>query len=83
MADKIVFSIQGVPIEISLHISKMVNASPTPLTTESIIKGMQDMAKKTYVRQGLAMALQLGMIESADSGKYKGVEKFKENFRKI
>lgn len=83
MADKTSFLIQDVPIEITLHVSKMVNASITPLTTDSVIKGMQGIAKQSYVRRGLAMALQLGMIESVKSGEFKGVEKFKENFRKI
>jgi len=61
----------------------MVNSSSAPLTTDSVIKGMQGIAKQSYVRRGLAMALQLGMIESVNNGEFMGVEKFKENFRKI
>ena len=83
MADKTSFLVQDVPIDVSLHVSKMVNASLTPLTVDSVIKGMQGIAKQTYVRRGLATALQLGMIESVNNKEYKGVEKFKEDFRKI
>lgn len=83
MADQISYSVQDVPIEIALHISKMINASPTPLTLNSTIKGMQGIAKQTYVRRGLGMALQMGMIESINDNEYKGAEKFKEDFRKI
>ncbi len=67
------YSIPDVPIEIALHVAKMVNSSPNPLSLNSIIKGMKEFAKDTYTRRGIGIAIQLGMIELTSDNAYKRI----------
>lgn len=77
------YVIQDVPIEIALHVARIVNISPAPLEKNAIITGMEQIAKKSYTERGINLALQFGMIESSTGNNFQYSPKFKEDFLKV
>lgn len=76
------YVIPDVPIEICMHVSRMISISPKPLDKNSILKGMDGIAKTSYVDRSLALSQQLGMIDQTSDKKYVGNLSFKEDFSK-
>ena len=75
-------TIPEVPIEIALHVSRMINISEESLSKRSIIEGLSEIANKQYLERAIKLSLELGMIETGQEGTVKGTEKFSEDFRK-
>lgn len=77
------FIVQDVPIDVVMHISRMVNISDTNVTKNAIIEGLKSMAGTSYVQRGLTTSEQLGLIQTNADGTFIGSEKFKEDFKKM
>jgi len=77
------YLIQDVPMETILHIGKLVQSSPTPLSTQNIIKGMASIAGQSYTKRGISMAKQMNLIEITDDKNFKGTMEYKTDFEKI
>lgn len=76
------YSIQQVPMDVILHIGKLVHSSSS-ISKENIISGLDGTAGKSYVQRGISLAQQMNVIQINEDNKYKGTIDYKTDFEKI
>ena len=77
------FVIPDVPIDVILHVSRMVNIADSSIAKNAIIRGLKSIAGTSYVERALKISEQLGMIKQNEDNTFSGSESFKEDFKKM
>jgi len=76
------YIIQDVPMDVILHIGKLVHVSSS-ISKQNIINALDGTAGKSYVQRGISLAQQMNIIEMKEDKTFKGTVEYKIDFEKI